>query len=144
MGARTTAREAALQLLYAAEASNESLSHVIHEFWKQTPGDAEGRQYAEDIVRGIMNDREGTDGHITQASQNWRLERMARVDRNVLRIGTYELQNQPSVPRAVILDEAIELAKRFGTEESGKFVNGVLERIANDLRPGEVGQELDR
>jgi N utilization substance protein B len=133
MGARTTAREAALQLLYAHEAAEEPLDDVLRVYWRETPGDPEGRSYAEAITRGVVERRAEVDQAITRASQNWRLERMTRVDRNVLRIGTYELMVVTDVPRAVILDEAVELAKRFGTEESGKFVNGVLERIANDL-----------
>ncbi len=133
MGARTTAREAALQMLYALEASDEPLERVIREFWRETPGDAEGRAYADEVVRGVHEGREQLDERIRRASDNWRLERMTRVDRNVLRLGAYELAFRDEVPRAVILDESVELAKRFGTEESGKFVNGVLERVASDL-----------
>ena len=70
---------------------------------------------------------------VQRSSRNWRLERMARVDRNVLRLGTWELLYGEKVPRAVILDEAVELAKRFGSEDSGAFVNGVLDRVATDL-----------
>jgi len=135
MGARTTAREAAVQMLYALEASDEPLDHVIRDFWRETPGDAEGRPYADEMVRGVAVSRDDLDSRITRASDNWRLERMTRVDRNVLRLGTYELCHRHDVPRAVILDESVELAKRFGTEESGKFVNGVLERVANEVGP---------
>lgn len=140
MGARTTAREAAVQMLYAWEASQEQLDRVIREYWRETPGDAEGRAYADETVRGVVERREDLDARITRASDNWRLERMTRVDRNVLRLGAYELCHRVDVPRAVILDESVELAKRFGTEESGKFVNGVLERVANELgpRPGDA------
>ena len=133
MGARTTAREAAVQMLYALEASDEALDSVIRDYWRETPGDAEGRAYADEMVRGVAERRDDIDARITRASDNWRLERMTRVDRNVLRLGTYELCHREDVPRAVILDESVELAKRFGTEESGKFVNGVLERVANEL-----------
>jgi transcription antitermination protein NusB len=132
MGARTTAREAALQMLYAIEASAVSADHAIRDFWRELPGDAEDREYADAVVRGVSASAERVDGLIRAASQNWRLERMTRVDRNVLRIGTWELLEQSEVPRAVILDEAVELAKRFGTEDSGAFVNGVLDRIAED------------
>lgn len=138
MGARTTAREAAVQMLYALEASGQSIERVIRDYWRETPGDAEGRAYADEVVRGVERERADIDEWITRASENWRLERMTRVDRNVLRLGAYELRYQRDIPRAVILDESVELAKRFGTEESGKFVNGVLERIATDLgRPEE-------
>jgi N utilization substance protein B len=120
------------------ESSGETLEHVIRAFWRETPGDPEGREYAESLVRGIGADLVSLDERIAQASENWRVERMARVDRNVLRLGSYELLHRTDVPRPVILDEAIELAKRFGSELSGKFVNGVLERIANDLGPREL------
>ena len=83
-------------------------------------------------MRGIARDLEATDALIRGASKNWRLERMTRVDRNVLRLGAWELAHQRDVPRAVILDEAVEIAKLFGNEESGAFVNGVLDRIADD------------
>jgi N utilization substance protein B len=81
-----------------------------------------------------------TDRRIQAASTNWRVERMTRVDRNLLRLGAWELVYRSDVPRAVILDEAVEIAKRYGTEDSGAFVNGVLDRIADDCgRPAEGG-----
>lgn len=132
MGARTTAREAALQMLYAIDAAGTAVEVVIRDFWREMPGDAEGRAYADDLVRGVAAHLEETDERIRAASRNWRLERMTRVDRSLLRLGAFELANRPTVPRAVILDEAVELAKRFGTAESSAFVNGVLDRIADD------------
>jgi transcription antitermination protein NusB len=133
MGARSSGREAALQMLFALEAGGGSAERVIAAFWRETPGDPEGRDYADKVVRGVTSDLERVDEAIRKASTNWRIERMARVDRNVLRLGAWELQQSADVPRAVILDEAVELAKRFGSEESGAFVNGVLDRIASDL-----------
>ncbi len=133
MGARTSGRESALQMLFAAEASGGSAERVIATYWRETPGDPEGRAYADGVVRGVLGDLAGVDEIIRKASTNWRLERMARVDRNVLRLGAWELRKNQEVPRAVILDEAVELAKRFGSEDSGAFVNGVLDRIAEDL-----------
>ncbi len=133
MGARTTAREAALQMLFAIDATGHDTDQAISDFWRELPGDAEGREYADALVRGVRADAVKLDERIRAASQNWRLERMARIDRNALRLGAYELLTRTDVPRAVILDEAVELAKRFGGEESSKFVNGVLDRIADDL-----------
>lgn len=132
MGARTTAREAALQMLYAVETTGGGAEHVIGDFWRELPGDAEGRDYADQIVRGVSENTNHVDDLIRNASKNWRVERMTRVDRNILRIGAWELEQSREVPRAVIIDEAVELAKRYGTEESGAFVNGVLDRIAED------------
>lgn len=140
MGARTTARQSALQLLYAIETANEPQERVIREFWRETPGDPEGRAYADELVLGICGNRSALDALIAAASENWRVERMTAVDRNLLRIGAYELSSSTGVPRPVIIDEAVVIAKLFGTEESSKFVNGVLERIANDLeRAGKLG-----
>jgi len=133
VGARTTAREAALQMLFAIDATGNDVDQAISDFWRELPGDAEGREYADQLVRGVREDAAKLDERIRAASQNWRLERMARIDRNALRLGTYELLTRTDVPRAVVLDEAVELAKRFGGDESSKFVNGVLDRIADDL-----------
>jgi N utilization substance protein B len=133
MGARSGAREAALQMLFAIESSGTQADQVIYDFWREMPGDPEDRAYADRIVRGVTTEMEATDACIRSASENWRLERMTRVDRNLLRIGTWELRTQADVPRAVVLDEAVELAKRYGTEESKSFVNGVLDRVADDL-----------
>jgi len=133
VGARTSAREAALQMLFAIDATDGDVDQAISDFWRELPGDAEGREYADALVRGVRGQADQLDARIRAASQNWRLERMARIDRNALRLGTYELLTRTDVPRAVVLDEAVELAKRFGGEESSKFVNGVLDRIADDL-----------
>jgi len=133
MGARTTAREAALQMLFAIEASEAELEQAISDFWRELPAEAEGRAYADEAVRGVRGMLDDIDARVTRASTNWRLERMTRVDRNVLRLGTWELAHRSDVPRAVVLDEAVELAKRFGSDESGPFVNGVLDRVADDL-----------
>lgn len=139
MGARTTAREAALQMLFALDATSGDVEQAVRDFWRELPGDAEGRSYADEVVRGVWGTLAAVDERIARASTNWRIERMTRVDRNVLRIGTWELVNRPDVPRPVILDEAVEIAKRYGTEESGAFVNGVLDRVADDCgRPAEA------
>ena len=133
MGARSSGREAALQMLYALEASGTDVDLVVRDYWREVPGDTEGMDYANTVVRGVAKDRAKVDEQLANASHNWRLERMARVDRNVLRLGAWELLSMQEVPRAVIIDEAVELAKRFGGENSGAFVNGLLDRIAEDL-----------
>jgi N utilization substance protein B len=120
-------------MLYAIDATGADVDQAISDFWRELPGDAEGRAYADALVRGVRDSVDKLDERIRAASQNWRLERMARIDRNALRLGAYELLTRTDVPRAVVLDEAVELAKRFGGDESSKFVNGVLDRIADDL-----------
>ena len=131
MGARTAAREAALQMLYAAELGQHSIETLLKDFWREFPGDAEGRSYADSAVRGVLADRARLDERLVSASANWRLERMSPIARNVLRLGTWELMTHPEIPRAVIIDESVEVAKRYGGTESGSFVNGVLDRIAD-------------
>jgi len=141
MGARRSGREAALQMLFQLEASGTSAAQTIELFWRSLSQgdhadfepDPEGRPYADDVVRGVAENLTAVDNRITAASKNWRLERMGRVDRNLLRMGTWELMARKDVPRAVVIDEAVELAKAYGTEDSSSFVNGVLDRIATDL-----------
>lgn len=133
MGARRSGREAALQMLFQLEASSVSPDQAIELFWRTFEADPEGRSYADALLRGVAEHVRVIDERVAGASKNWRLERMSRVDRNLLRLGTYELMFRTDVPRAVILDEAVELAKAFGTEESPSFVNGVLDRIADDI-----------
>jgi transcription antitermination protein NusB len=135
MGARHSGREAALQMLFQMEASAVNAGEAIALFWRSfgVNADPEGRAYAEDAVRGVGADLVALDEHIAKASTHWRVERMTRVDRNVLRLGTWELAHRPEVPREVVLDEAVELAKAFGSDDSSAFVNGVLNRIADSL-----------
>jgi N utilization substance protein B len=121
-------------MLFQLEASSVSAERAINLFWRMfDDANPEGRSYAEQIVCGVESSLREIDKKIEEASQNWRLMRMSRVDRNLLRLGTWELMFKSDVPRAVIIDEAVELAKSFGSEESSGFVNGVLDRIANDL-----------
>ncbi|MDB4944490.1 MAG: Transcription termination protein NusB [Labilithrix sp.] len=121
-------------MLFQVEASGVSADHAIELFWRTyEDADPEGKAYADAIVRGVTEHVEAIDKRVAAASQNWRLERMSRVDRNLLRLGSWELMYRTEVPRAVILDEAVELAKSFGTDESSSFVNGVLDRVASDL-----------
>ncbi len=142
-GTRRRAREAALKILYQLDLAGGSVEAAIAAYWDSFDLEAEGDEYAGELVRGFDADRDAVDEAIRRASARWRLERMASVDRNVLRIGTYELLRCDDVPTSVVIDEAIELAKRFGAEESSAFVNGLLDRIARRLRGGEepAGEE---
>jgi N utilization substance protein B len=132
MGARTSGRQAALQMLFGVELSGADADAAIRAFWREFEADPEGREYADQLVRGVLASTERVDALIRASSTNWRLERMTRVDRNLLRLAAWELLERPDVPRAVILDEAVELAKRFGGEDSSAFVNGVLDHIAEE------------
>jgi N utilization substance protein B len=119
-------------MLFAIDAANGDGEDAIRDYWRETPGDAEGRPFADALVRGVVGSLSEIDELIATASANWRMERMTCVDRNVLRVGAYELARCPEIPRPVAIDEAVELAKRFGSEDSSGFVNGVLDRIADN------------
>ena len=123
------ARERALELLYEADAKSAS----IHEILAALPVTPDA--YAVDAVTGVTEHAALIDGLIGKLAPDWPIERMPAVDRAVLRLAVYELAERPDVPTAVILDEAVELAKRYSTEESGRFVNGVLASAARELRP---------
>lgn len=133
MGSRRKGREAALQMLFQMDVSGVGAEQAVQSFWAHLCASREGAPFANDLVRGWADRREEIDGIIRDVSQHWRLERMAKVDRNILRLATYELMALDDVPRRVTLNEAVELAKRFGSEGSAGFVNGVLDRIASDL-----------
>jgi N utilization substance protein B len=130
---RTKARERALQALYQIDVAAEDLDEALSRFWRSfEPVEREVMGVAETLVRGVAEHRRDIDEAIERVSTNWRLDRMAKVDRNVLRLATYELL-RTNVPVKVVINEAIELGKKFGSESSGAFVNGVLDKIASGL-----------
>ena len=137
MGKRRKAREVALQFLYALDVNAAADPAPHHsEFWARHPVDAETRTFADGLVRGSKQHQEKIDHVIAQFTEHWGLDRMAVVDRNLLRMAVYELLWQTDVPPKVAINEAIEIAKKFGTRESSRFINGVLDRIHKELRPG--------
>ncbi|MGE0789317.1 MAG: transcription antitermination factor NusB [Sandaracinaceae bacterium] len=133
MGSRRRGREAALQMLFQMDVSGVQAEQAVQSYWAHLSSSREGEAFANALVRGWAAERERIDDIIKDVSQHWRIERMARVDRNILRLATYELLALDDVPRRVTLNEAVELAKRYGSEGSAGFVNGVLDRIASDL-----------
>jgi len=120
-------------MLYQIDVSGVNAEQALQSYWAYLASSREGEEFATTLVRGWAAERERIDDVIREVSQHWRLERMARVDRNILRLATFELMALDDVPRRVTLNEAVELAKRFGSEGSAGFVNGVLDRIASDL-----------
>jgi N utilization substance protein B len=130
---RTKARERALQALYQIDVAAEGIDEALGRFWRSfEPVEREVQTLAEALVRGVAEHRRAIDEEIERASANWRLDRMAKVDRNVLRLATYELL-RTDVPVKVAINEAIELGKKYGSESTGAFVNGVLDKIASAL-----------
>ena len=136
MGRRTKARECAFQLLYQREISGDPMDVVREGFWRLRSGTPQMRAMAERLALGSDERSAELDALVAEAATHWRLDRIAPVDRTILRLGAYELTAEQATPAAVVLDEAVELAKRFGEADSPAFVNGVLDAIRRRVRPG--------
>jgi N utilization substance protein B len=138
MGKRRKSRELSLQLLYQLDVQDEPRAEpYLDEFWARHPVDEEIREFVEALVRGAKLHQDKIDELIAQYAQHWELERMAVVDRNILRQGIFELLWRPDVPAKVVINEALEVAKKFSTRESTRFINGMLDRVHKELRPSE-------
>jgi len=133
---RTKGREVALQFLFSADLREDQpdAAPFVRELCRKVSGKDDVYAFAMSIIEGCQQNLEAIDQQIQQAAANWSLERLAGVDRNILRIGAYELMYCKDTPTQVVLNEAIELAKKFSTRESGKFVNGILDRILKDAQ----------
>lgn len=141
MRKRSKAREYALQILYQMDIRHSHSAQVIHEFWENHDSPpAEIRSFADQLVEGTMEHLGEIDPVITRYASNWSLKRMGMVDRNIIRLGTFELMWLKEVPPKVSLNEAVELAKRYGDADSSKFVNGVLDAIHKSLKPHDAPQ----
>jgi len=136
MGRRTKARECAFQILYQHAITDEPMARVVDGFWRVRSGTAAVKAMAERLARGTAERAPALDQAIAAAAANWRLDRMAPVDRTILRLAAYELVAEADTPAAVVIDEAIELAKRFGEADSPAFVNGVLDAVRRQVRGG--------
>src|SRR5262245_56447103 len=141
MGSRRAARELALQALYQVDllGDGEQDPRSLALFWTHfdPAADPEARVFARELVEGVRESLERIDGLIADAAEHWRLPRLSRVDLNLLRLATFELIGRQEIPASVTLNEAVEIARRFGSEESAGFVNGVLDHIAR--RVGAAG-----
>ena len=131
MRKRTKAREFALQILYQIDITRAEPKACLEDFWKNREDEAETevKEFAEKIVFGVIERKVEIDEIISEATQNWEIGRMAVVDRNILRLTTYELLYRDDIPPKVSINEAIEIAKKYGDHDSGKFVNGILDKI---------------
>jgi N utilization substance protein B len=132
VGKRRRARECALQMLFQIDLTGVEPAEVYEQFWKAHVAEADVRSFSEDLVDGVQAAKPELDRRIGRAASHWKISRMAVVDRNVLRMALYELDLRPQTPVGVVFDEAIEVARRFGSEESARFVNGVLDALRRD------------
>lgn len=123
----------ALQALYAVDQNPMEVRKSLRLFWEQVQGPAAAKAFAEKLVFGVSEHREEIDARIKGKSKNWSIGRMAKVDLNILRLAVFELMYVADIPRNVTLNEAIEIAKKFGTEDSPAFVNGILDEVAQDF-----------
>jgi transcription antitermination protein NusB len=146
---RRRGRECALQILYQLDVAkeleggalaDERLTEVLEHFWAsfESVGD-EDRQFAERLVRGVVREVKDLDLAVEKVSQNWRVQRMEKVDKSLLRLAAYEILRCPDIPRAASINEAIEIAKRFSGKESAAFINGVLDQLAKGEDDDERG-----
>ena len=141
MGQRRKSREIALQMLYQLEMTGQPPHEVIDLYYQMVSGEDEKsadlaesvRPFAELLVNGVYQHRDELDTMIVAASENWRLERMSIIDRNVLRIALFEMLYRPEIPPKVSINEAIDLGKTFGSPDSGAFINGILDRLLREV-----------
>lgn len=119
-------------MLFQIDLSGVEPAEVYAQFWEAHDTEADVRVFSQELVDGVYAARDQLDARIAQASERWRLNRMAVVDRNILRMALYEMNRRPQTPAAVVIDEAIEVARRFGTEDSARFVNGMLDALRRD------------
>jgi transcription antitermination factor NusB len=136
MGVRRRGRELALQMLYQHELAGNDIDTIVRSFEELAQAPPATQEFATKLARGAVARLAEIDAKLQGQADNWRLDRMAAVDRNILRLALYELVFESDTPPAVVIDEAIEIAKRFGSEKSGQFVNGVLDGY---LRRGREG-----
>ena len=133
MGLRREGREHAVQALYAVELCPAPPREAIALFWETERFKSTARNFAGELLAGILEHRQEIDAQIAAKSPNWSLARMAKIDLAIIRLAAYELLFRADIPKNVTLNEAIEIAKKFGTEESPSFVNGILDEIARTL-----------
>jgi N utilization substance protein B len=132
MGSRRKAREAACQILYQMDITGDWDERRITPYWQLLDDQPErdSRKYAESIVTGVLDDRSSLDAIVSETAKNWALDRMGAIDRNILRAATWELRGEPQLPAGVVIDEWVEIAKKYGGEQSPSFINGILDQIA--------------
>lgn len=130
---RRQGRECALQLLYQWEGERGDPSALLPVFWRGRRSDRATRQFAEQLFLGVVEALEEIDPLIAEHAQHWRLERMAAIDRNLLRLAVHELRSSPRTPPAVVINEALEIARRFSGPDSVEFVNGILDAVSKTL-----------
>src|SRR5215471_14153533 len=135
MGRRRQSREAALKLLYALDITREDVKEILRTRWAEAMMPDEIRDFTTTLVTGVIRHWHDIDAFIQECSTNWSLERIGLVERNILRFAIYELCFLPDIPPNVTINEAVEVAKKYGTEEAPAFINGILDRVKHAVGP---------
>jgi len=135
MGRRRQSRETALQLLYALDITRVNVREMLHDGWTEKMLSPEIRDFTTALVTGVIERRDEIDACIQECSTNWSLERIGLVERNILRFAIYELCFLPDIPPNVTINEAVEVAKKYGTDEAPAFINGILDRVKHAVGP---------
>jgi transcription antitermination protein NusB len=138
---RRKARELALKMLYQMELNEEDREAALRSYCEIFPYQSDVVDYARFLLLGVTKQQARVDDYIEKASEHWKLSRLTYVDKNILRIGTYEMLFSPDVPPKVAIDEAIEMGKKFGSEDSKDFINGILDRILREQYEKRAGKE---
>lgn len=138
MRKRTRARELALQFLYQVDVGGEDTLLQINDFLTNETKDRDVQRFAVELIQGTWKTRNESDNLIKKIARNWDIHRMAVIDRNILRMAVYEMQMGRGTPPKVVINEAIELGKRFSTQHSGKFINGILDRVKEAFESGKI------
>ena len=133
MSSRRKARELALQMLFQWDVGDHTVEHVVSTFLASKKLDADVESFARGLFEGAVREVDALDDALRERAEHWRPERMAAVDRNVIRLALYELLHHPHTPPAVVINEALEIARRFSGKDSVEFVNGVLDGIRKTL-----------
>jgi transcription antitermination protein NusB len=133
MGIRRVARECAVQMLYQRDIGKHDCRYILNSFWEMNEHSPQVREFATRLFEGSVARLKEIDELIQSHAENWRLSRMAAVDRNILRLAVYELLSEDKTPSTVVINEALEVARKFSTHESAQFVNGILDSIRKHL-----------
>ena len=134
MGRRRKAREDTLRILFRLEFENKQIEKTLDQYWKNKKASEEIKEYSTWLVNGVISDQAKIDNIIQQVSEHWRISRMALVDRNILRMAVFELLYEEKIAPAIVINEAIEIAKKYSGEEAATFVNGILDAVRKDLK----------
>ena len=135
MGKRRLSRELAIQFLYLTDMNEGDRFNQLSQFWEDHSPPTEVQSFTEEILNHIFDHQEDIDAQLEKYSDNWTLSRMTVIDRNLLRMAASEILYSKNVPPKVAIDEAVEIAKKFGSEDSPNFINGILDRILKELKP---------